>query len=126
MHNNLVAALSTSASNPFNLVPSHAYAILGSYNYTDDTGASRFLFKIRNPWGQDVYNASNIWGDNDTATWSLNAMNKLPYVDDMDDGVYFMEASDVVLGYNGLWIGHFYDTYINNYLEVLAAPNNTL
>jgi hypothetical protein len=126
MHKNLVAAFSTAAGNPFNLVPSHAYSILGTYNYTDDTGNNRFLVRIRNPWGQDVYNASNIWGDNDTTTWSLNAKNNLPYVSDLDDGVFFMEASDCVLGFNGLWIGHFYDSFTNNYLEVLAAPNNTL
>ena len=126
MYKNLVAALSTDADNPFNLVPSHAYSVLGTYNYTDDNGNYRYLVKIRNPWGEDHYNSSLVWGDNDTATWTLNAKNMLPYVNDLEDGVFFMEASDCILGYNGLWIGHFYDTFVNNYLEVRGAANNTL
>lgn len=114
----LVAALGTDSDNPYNLVPGHAYSIHGTYNYTDDTGATRLLARIRNPWGSDVYNASNVWGDNDTDTWTLNAKNFLPYKSDMSDGMFFMELSDVLLGFAGLYIGHFYDNYYNNYFEV--------
>ena len=117
--NNLVAAFSTDSSNPYNLVPSHAYTIVGTYNYTDDAGVSRFLLRIRNPWGSDHYNSSLVWADNDTVSWTLNAKNMLPYSNDLEDGLFFAEADACIDGFNGLWLGHFYDNYFNNYLEVI-------
>lgn len=81
----------------------HAYTVLGTFNYTDESDVSHLLVKIRNPWGRDVYDDTTmLWGDNDTASWTLEASNFLPWSNKSDDGAFFMDASQTVQAFAGL------------------------
>lgn len=111
MNANNVAAFGTGgSSNPYNLVPSHAYSVLSTFDFVDSSAVHHYLLRVRNPWGKDVYNSSLTWADNDTnanTPWTLEAMNSLPFKHDLKDGDFFMEASEAVQAFDGFWIGYF-------------------
>jgi hypothetical protein len=50
-----------------NLVPNHAYSLIGAYEVKDNRGAVHKLFKMRNPWGKERYNGP--FSDDDTKFW---------------------------------------------------------
>lgn len=84
MNANNVAAFGTAGGpNPYNLVPSHAYSVLSTFDFVDSSAVHHKLLRIRNPWGRDVYNSSLTWADNSTASWNLEAMNSLPFKHDL-------------------------------------------
>ncbi len=62
-------------SNNYGLVNGHAYSLIGAYAITNSSTNSTVinrLYKIRNPWGQDVYTGN--WRDADTTRWTANAI----------------------------------------------------
>jgi hypothetical protein len=119
-----IAGGAVGASNTFGLPDDHAYTILGAYPIKNSAGVvTNRLLQIRNPWGYDVYTGN--WNDADTTHWTTLAKSQVPYVDNTNDGVFFMEDCDFVVGYEGFWIGYFIDSYVNNYLEVLSDTGAT-
>jgi hypothetical protein len=111
-------------SNPYGLPDDHAYSILGAYQIKNSAGVvTNRLLQIRNPWGYDVYTGN--WNDDDTTHWTALAISQVPFVNNSNDGVFFMEDKDFVIGYSGFWIGYYIDSYINNYLEVLSDAGTT-
>jgi hypothetical protein len=68
---NFVVGCDTGSYSYFGLVTSHAYAVMGAYTITDDSGNSHNLLRIRNPWGTD--NWSGPWSDS-SANWTSKTM----------------------------------------------------
>jgi hypothetical protein len=63
---------SVGTSNNYGLVNSHAYTLLGAYTISNTAGVvTNRLYKIRNPWGVDVYTGN--WNDDDTTRWTASA-----------------------------------------------------
>ena len=66
---NFLIGADTSSSPPFGMVGGHAYTVIGAYELKDSSGVVRNrLFRVRNPWGQDIYNGP--WNDGDTSRWT--------------------------------------------------------
>lgn len=69
VNNGFLIGADTSSSPPFGMVGGHAYSVVSTHEIKDSTGVVRNrLFRIKNPWGQDVYNGP--WNDGDTARWT--------------------------------------------------------
>lgn len=74
----------------------HAYSVFGAYTLSNGTK----LIKVRNPHGKDSY--TGAWSDSDTKSWdSIPAAEKNElYVNDEDDGVFFMEYGTYYVSFN--------------------------
>ena len=69
--NNYLIGLSTCVDATYDLVPGHAYGVLGAYSVTDNNGTLHNLLRIKNPWGLDSW--SGPWSDSsplwNTVNW---------------------------------------------------------
>jgi hypothetical protein len=78
---------------------------------------------LRNPWGVDEFNGT--WSDSDTTHWNASTEAQVNYVDNANDGVFYISCNDVVNYYDEIQVGFFIDSYVNNYLEALTVPAST-
>ena len=67
----------------------HAYTVLGTV--TLDNNDKTRLVKIRNPWGAEGYNGD--WGDK-SDKWTQADKDKVGFVDNMKDGIFYMSIED--------------------------------
>lgn len=104
------------SSNPFGLVNGHAYSLLGAY-VVNDTGVISKLYKIRNPWSQDVYNGK--WNDSDTASWTPAAISQTGFVKNLGDGVFWIDYRDFVRAFSSYSIGYINDKYVHSTVEAV-------
>jgi hypothetical protein len=110
---NYLVGCDTSSSTEFNLPEGHAYTILGTYNLTDTTGAvAHRLYRVRNPWGIDVYNGP--WCDG-SSLWTDAYKAQVPYVYNTNDGAFFIEDKDLVNAFYYYQIGYVHDDYAHSY-----------
>ena len=59
---NYLVGCDTGSSSRFSLPASHAYTVMGAYQLKDTSGrVVQRLYRVRNPWGTDVYNGP--WSD---------------------------------------------------------------
>jgi hypothetical protein len=78
----------------YNLPESHAYTIMGTYQLKDTSGNVVYnLYRVRNPWGQDIYDGP--WCDT-SSLWTTAYKAQVPYVDNTNDGAFFIRDSDFV------------------------------
>lgn len=97
------------------MVGGHAYSVVGAYELKDVYGnVQKRLFRIRNPWGQDVY--SGPWNDADTSRWTTAYKSQVPYVNS-NDGYFFIEPSDFVNTFSYFQVNYFTDSWKVNYYE---------
>lgn len=70
--NNYAMGCNTGCSNPYGLVPGHAYSLIGAVEIKNTAGqVTNRLYRVRNPWGEDVYTGN--WNDKDTTRWTASA-----------------------------------------------------
>ena len=74
------------------LVTGHAYTILAAIIVKKD-GKDVRLYKMRNPWGTEVYDGP--WNDNDTNNWTPKLRAQVGLVQDLKDGVFYMSHDDL-------------------------------
>ncbi len=122
------AGCDTSDDNAYHLPCGHAYTLLGAYAILDTSGnIAHRLLRIRNPWGVDAgYNGT--WNDGDTVSWTAAAQAQVPFVNNTNDGVFWIEDKDYVQAFNGFMISYYHDGWAHSYVEVLndtAAPQRT-
>jgi hypothetical protein len=54
------------------------------------------LFRVRNPWGTDVYNGP--WSDS-SSLWTTAFKAQVPYASNTADGAFFIADSDFVVSF---------------------------
>ena len=113
--NYLVAA--NVESNDLGLPDNHAYSIQGAYEIKDSKGKIKYkLISIRNPWGYDVFDGA--WHDEDSR-WTEDVIKQVKDFEvNLEDGLTYLEAKDVIKAFHGIWVGYYRDTFINSYLEI--------
>lgn len=106
---------------------SHAYSVLGAYQLKDTNGnVVHTLFRVRNPWGYDVYTSQ--WADKGSA-WTSAYKAQVPYSENTNDGIFFIEDTDFVNAFYYYQIGYVHDNYAHSYYSktndngALAAYN---
>ena len=114
--------------NAYGLACRHAYSLIGSYAIKDAAGTvTNRLMLLRNPWGVDAgYNGA--WNDGDTTRWTAEAKAQVPYVNDLNDGSFFMEAADFVKSFSTFVISYYRPGWANTIVDVtndVAAPQRT-
>lgn len=72
---------------------------------------------IRNPWGVDA-GYTGAWNDADTTRWTAAAKAQVPYVNDQNDGRFFIEASDFVKSFDSFVISYLRQGWVNNIVDV--------
>ena len=73
------------SKNPYRLVGSHAYTLLGVAE-AKVGGATQKLVKVRNPWGSERYNGP--WSDKDTKVWTPEVIKQLNHTNKNDGSFY--------------------------------------
>ena len=73
---------------------------------------------MRNPWGFDAGYDGN-WNDGDTVRWTAANKAQVPYVNNVEDGLFFIEDVDFVQSYEKFTISYLHDNWNNNILEVI-------
>jgi hypothetical protein len=91
---NYVMGCGIGASNNYGLVNGHAYSLIGAYEIKNNNVVTNRLYRIRNPWGVDVYTGK--WNDGDTASWTPSAQTQAGYVNSSSDGDFWIEDIDFV------------------------------
>ena len=92
--NNYLVGCDTAASSKYNLPTSHAYTVMGAYQLKDTAGkVVQNLYRVRNPWGQDIYNGP--WSDG-SSLWTAAYKNQVPYAYNTNDGAFFITDADFV------------------------------
>jgi hypothetical protein len=74
---------------------------------------------MRNPWGIDAGYDGN-WNDQDTTHWTAAAKAQVPYANNTNDGLFFIEDKDFVVAFQTFTISYQHDGWNNNILEVLS------
>lgn len=75
----------------FDLVPAHAYTILGVQDLKAGDTILHRLIKMRNPWGAEKY--SGPWNDKDDERWT-DEFKKQAKLVVANDGVFYMTIED--------------------------------
>jgi hypothetical protein len=104
--------------------------VLGVYTLTDSTGkALDQVFKMRNPWGSDSFDKhsndtySGKWNDGDTTNWAtVSAASKtaVGYVNNLNDGVFFVSQaiwSQMFVTYE---ISYYRDAWVHSTSSVIG------
>jgi hypothetical protein len=109
----------TSSYSNYNLVTSHAYHVLGAYQVTGSNGGVvANLYHVRNPWGMD-YGYSGAWSDNGSA-WTAAYKAQVPYVNNLYDGAFFVEATEFANAFYTFDINFIHDSWSHSYYEVVG------
>jgi hypothetical protein len=110
---NYLVGVDTASFAEFALPGSHAYAILGAYELLDTNGnVVHRLYRIRNPWGVDVYDGP--WDDS-SSLWTAAFKAQVPYVNNVNDGAFFVEDTDFVNAFAYYEIGYVNDSWVSSY-----------
>jgi hypothetical protein len=80
------------------------------------------IYRIRNPWGVDVY--SGNWRDVDVTHWTTSAISQAAYVNNTNDGDFFIEDKDFVQAYDGFIVSYYHDAYVNSYVSLTSDNLN--
>ena len=73
---------------------------------------------IRNPWGMDA-GYTGKWSDGDTASWTDSAKKQVPYINNDNDGLFFIEDTDFIQAFPDWTISFYRDGWTNNIAEVV-------
>jgi hypothetical protein len=122
---NYILGCSVGSSNSYGLVNGHAYSLIGAYtikNLTTGAVLNR-LYKIRNPWGTDVYTGN--WNDADTVHWTANAISQTGFTKNTADGDFWIEYLDFVQAFSSFSVAFYKDAYVNSYKEILSDVAGT-
>ena len=68
------------------IAQNHGYTVLAA----EEVDGNR-LVRVRNPWGREDY--SGPWNDQDTANWDPAIQAQVTYVNDTDDGMFYIPIS---------------------------------
>ena len=91
---NFLVGCDTNYNSMYNLPGSHAYTVMGVYSLKDPSGnVVQRLYRVRNPWGTDVYNGP--WSD-ESSQWTAAYKNQVPYAMNTNDGAFFIADTDFV------------------------------
>jgi Calpain family cysteine protease len=94
----------TNGFTSFGLAASHAYHVIGTYQIKDTNGnVVARLINVRNPWNIDTY--SGPWGDGQPQ-WTAAYQAQVPYVNNKNDGSFFIEDKDFLAGFPYFDINH--------------------
>jgi hypothetical protein len=103
----------TSYSSKYNLPASHAYTIMGTYQLKDTNGkVVQNLYRVRNPWGQDIYNGP--WSDS-SSLWTAAYKNQVPYAMNANDGAFFISDTDFIISFSDYQIGYVHPDWNHSY-----------
>ncbi len=102
-----IMSSSVGSTNNVGLVGNHAYTLIGTRTLTTEAGLVK-LYKIRNPWGTDVYTGD--WRDSDTTHWTTSAKSQVDYAS-ADDGIIFVDHRDFIQNFYGFQISHYQPSY---------------
>ena len=95
----------------------HAHTVVGAYSIKDAAGTvTNRLIRIRNPWGSDSY--TGPWYDGDSR-WTAAIKAQVPYANS-NEGYFFIEVNDFILGFYYFTINYMRDTWRTNYYEKLS------
>lgn len=121
VRNNYLVGVDTAASAKFSLPGSHAYSLIGAYELKDTAGkVVHRLYRVRNPWGTDVYNGP--WADGSNL-WTDAFKAQVPYARNTNDGAFFIADSDLVTAFNYYEIGYVHDNWAKSYYSKTSADN---
>ena len=71
------------------------YSVMGTYSIVDGTGnIINRLIRLKSPTGSDASYTGN-WNDN-SASWSQSNNTNIPYVNNINDGIFFIESIDFI------------------------------
>jgi hypothetical protein len=121
---NFLLGCSAGTSNNYGLPDSHAYTLMGAYSITNSSNiVTNRLYKVRNPWGYDVY--SGNWNDTDTTRWTATAIAQTGFVSNISDGIFWIEDLDFVQAFSSFVVAYYTDSYFNSYYELLSDTAGT-
>lgn len=113
-----MVGVDTASYAEFNLPGSHAYTVMGAYYLKDSSGnVVHRLYRVRNPWGIDVY--TGPWCDS-SSLWTDAFKAQVPYINNKNDGAFFIEDTDLVKAFNDYQIGFVHDDYAHSYYSKVA------
>jgi len=81
------------------------------------------LYHIRNPWNVDKY--TGPWNDTDSR-WTPALRAQVPYINNTNDGGFFIEEKEFVYAFNYFTLGYIRDGWNNSYYEVLNDTTGAL
>lgn len=95
------------------IVSGHAYSILDVRKYTDVHGNEQKLIQIRNPWGKFEWN-----GDFSDRSPLWRPEDKHLYIEEEDDGLFWMRVEDFVRHYQGVGLLAIKPDYRSNAIKL--------
>lgn len=90
-----------------NMVPGHAYTVLGAVELKQGERTVHKLIKMRNPWGSERY--TGPWSDK-SSLWNSSFRNQAGAVD-KNDGTFFIRAEDYRKYYVDLKLAQWNDDW---------------
>lgn len=97
----------------FDLVPGHAYTLVGTLELKAGKEVLHRLLKMRNPWGKEKY--SGPWNDSDER-WT-DEFKKQAKLVVANDGIFYMELKDYKKAFTVYNIAH-YDNWHTSEMDV--------
>lgn len=88
------------------LVGGHTYSVIKVAEVVDSNGFKSQIVNIRNPWGSFEWNGP--WGDK-SYLWTEEAQKKVNFVDDDNDGLFWMQLRDFKQYFSNLYICKYDD-----------------
>lgn len=110
---NYLIGCDTSSTSRYNIPIQHAYTVMGQYELKDPQGnVVHRLFRVRNPWGVDVFNGP--WSDG-TVEWTEAFKAQVPYAKNTQDGAFFIKDTDFAISFAYYQIGYVHDDWNHSY-----------
>ena len=119
LKSNYLIGVDTSSSNPYGLATGHAHTIVKTYQILNSNGqVTNRLIKIRNPWGLDSY--TGPWSDSDTSRWNANTKAQAGFVNNTQDGYFYMEDVNFIVGFYYFTVNFVNDSFTTSYYEKIG------
>ena len=80
------------------LISNHAYTLMNLYELKEE---GLKLVKLRNPWGEKEFIGD--WSDK-SSKWTDEIKKKVGFLEDKDDGIFYMSYDDFIKNYEILEI----------------------
>jgi hypothetical protein len=92
-----MVGVDTGSSTIYSIPTSHAFNIMGAYQLKDTSGnVVNTLYRIRSPWGYDEFTGPFADG---SSYWTTAYKAQVPYVNNVNDGAFFIQASDFLYAF---------------------------
>jgi hypothetical protein len=117
LDNDFMVGCDTNSTPPYGLAQGHAHSVISYHTLVDEMGnlVAR-LIRIRNPWKQDSY--TGPWNDADTR-WTTFLKSQVPFANNANDGYFFMQVEDFMIGFNYFQVNFYRDNWRTSYYEKL-------